>query len=118
MQPPTDGFSIHWGWVALVAILVVTAGGALVTLGWRGLWIAPAVVMGLILLNVVVVLLEDRWRMVTETDVARGAPEACRECHHSLDIIRHETSFKVRCPICGHAESGHLRRPQAPGAGS
>ncbi len=108
MQPPTDGFSIHWGWVALVAILVVTAGGALVTLGWRGLWIAPAVVMGLILLNVVVVLLEDRWRMVTETDVARGAPETCRGCHHSLDIIRSKASFKVRCPICGYGESGRF----------
>ena len=107
---------IHWGYVALFAIFVITAGGALATVGWRWLWIAPAAVFGLILLNFIVVLFEDRWRMVTEDDVARGAPETCRECQNSLDILRKKTNFKVRCPICGHGESGRFRRSNLVGA--
>ncbi len=107
-----NGRFIHWGYVALFAILLVTAGGVLATLGWRWIWIAPAVVLGLILLNIVVSVLEDRWRMVTESDVARGVPEVCPECQNSLDIQRKKTTFKVRCPICGHGGSGHFRRSQ------
>ncbi len=107
---PEEGFVLHWGYVTLVAILVVTAGTVLHGLGWRWLWIAPAVVVGLILLNFVVVLFEDRWRTVTGGDVARGAPESCRECGHGLDILRKAQKFKLRCPICGGRGSGVFHR--------
>ena len=109
-DPSEGGFVLHWGYVALVAILLVTAGAVLLGLGWRWLWIAPAVVVGLILLNFVVVLLEDRWRMVTGGDVARGAPESCGDCGHGLDILRKTRSFKVRCPLCGRRQSGVFQR--------
>ena len=101
-----EGFVLHWGCVTLVAILVVTAGVILVTSGWRWLWVAPAVVVGLILLNFVVVLFEDRWATVTVDDIVRGAPGTCRACDHGLDILRKAQTFKVRCPICGHRDSG------------
>jgi len=109
-DPPEEGFVLHWGCVTLAAILVVTAGTLLLTSGWRWLWIAPAAVGGLILLNFVVALFEDRWRMVTAADVARGAPGSCRDCGHELDIRRGRRRFKVRCPICGRRETGFFRR--------
>ena len=105
-----EGFVLHWGCVTLVAILVVSAGAVLATLGWRWLWIPLAVVVGLILLNFVVVLFEDRWRMVADGDVARGAPGSCRNCGHELDILRKTRRFKVRCPICGCRQSGVFHR--------
>ncbi len=63
-------------------------------------------VVGLMLLNLVVVLFEDRWRMLTDEDVARGAAESCPDCGHEFDILRRLQSFKLRCPICGRRESG------------
>ena len=94
----------------LWVLLVVAAGAVLLALGWRWHWIAPAMVVGLILLNFVVVLFEDRWRMVTDADVARGAPESCRDCGHGLDILHKEQKFKLRCPICGGRGSGVFHR--------
>ena len=35
MQSQEEGFVLHWGCVTLVAILVVSAGAVLATLGWR-----------------------------------------------------------------------------------
>ena len=105
-DPEQEGFVLHWGYVALVAILLFAASAIWVTAGWRWLWLAPAVVVGLILLNFVVVLFEDRWVMVTVDDIVLGAPGTCRECDHGLDILRKTRTFKVRCPICGHRESG------------
>ena len=71
-DPEQEGFVLHWGYVALVAILLFAAGAIWVTAGW--LWLAPAAVVGLILLNFVVVLFEDRWVMVTVDDIVLGAP--------------------------------------------
>jgi hypothetical protein len=107
---PADGFIIHWGYVALGAILLATAGAALATLGWRGLWTVPAVWLGVASLGFVVSVFEDRWRTVTDRDIARGAPGTCPECDASLDIIRKKTSFRVRCPICGAKKSGRYCR--------
>ena len=111
-----DGFILHFGYVAVAAILLIAAGSVLSTLGWRWLWMVPALGLGLVLLNVVVVLFEDRWRMVTEVDVAQGAPETCRDCDYALGIVSGKTGFKVRCPICGHRESG-LFHPSRAAAG-
>ena len=113
---PMGGFFVHWGYVTLAAILLATTGGVLVTLGWRWLWMVPAAVLGLILLNFLVSVLEGRWRRVTDGDVARGAPGTCRECEVSLDIIRRKTSFRVRCTICGYRESGPFHRYSSVGS--
>ena len=43
-DPEQEGFVLHWGYVALVAILLFAAGAIWVTAGW--LWLAPAVVVG------------------------------------------------------------------------
>lgn len=102
--------SIHWGYAALAVLLVVTAGVVLIALGWRWLWLVPAIGVGLMLLNLLAVVLEDRWRMVTDRDVARGVPGNCRECDHALDILAKKTRFAVRCPICGSRESGRFLR--------
>ena len=107
---PEEGFILHWGCVTVAAILLVTAGGVLFALEWRWLWIVPALGLGLVLLNFLVVVCEERWRMVTDEDVARGAPGTCPACEHALDIIRGKTSFRMRCPICGYRESGLFRR--------
>ena len=103
---PEDGFVLHWGFVTLVVISIVTAGTVLLMFGWRWLWIAPAVIGSLMLLTFVVTLFEDRWRTVTDADVARGASRSCRNCDHGLDILRKTQKFKLRCPICGHREAG------------
>jgi energy-coupling factor transporter transmembrane protein EcfT len=106
-EPQEEGFVLHWGVVALVALLVVTAGGVL-TIGWRSLWVALAVVGGLSLLSFVVTLFEDRWRMVTPVDVARGAPGSCSDCGNELDVLRKARRFTVRWPI------SRRRGPRAP----
>ena len=105
-----EGFVLHWGYVTVAAILLITAGAVLFTLGWRWLWMVPALWLGLVLLNFLVLVLEDGWRMVTDGDVARGAPGTCRDCDHTLDIMRRKTRFRVRCPICGYRESGLFHR--------
>ncbi len=105
-----SGFVLHWGYSSFAAILLITAGAVLFTLGWRWLWMVPALWLGLVLLNFLVLVLEDRWRMVTDGDVARGAPATCRDCGHSLDIVRGKSRFRVRCPICGYRESGLFHR--------
>ena len=103
---PTDGFSIHWGNVAVALILMIAAGVVLATLGWRQLWIVPALGLGLVLLGFIVSMFEDRWRIVTDHHIARGAPGTCRNCDAGLDIIAGKSNFRVRCPICGYRESG------------
>ena len=105
-----EGFVLHWGYVTVAGILVIAAGAVLFTLGWRWLWMVPAVWLGLVFLNFLVLVLEDRWRMVTDGDVARGAPATCRNCGHTLDILRRKSRFRVRCPICGTRESGRFHR--------
>ncbi len=96
-----EGFVLHWGYVTGAAILLIAAAAVLFTLGWRWLWMVPALWLGLVLLNFFVLVLEGRWRMVTDGDVARGAPGTCRDCGHALDIMRRKSRFGVRCPICG-----------------
>ncbi len=105
-----EGFVLHWGYVTVAAILLITAGAVLSTLGWRWLWMVPALCLGLVLLNFLVLVLEDRWRMVTDGDVALGAPGTCRNCGHEVDILRRKSRYRVRCPICGTRESGLFHR--------
>ena len=105
-DPQEPRFVLHWGYLMLVVILLITAGSVLLTLGWRWLWIAPAVVGSLILTTFVATLFEDRWRMVTHEDVARGVSPECSDCGHELDILRKTRNFKLRCPVCGKRESG------------
>ena len=105
-----EGFVLHWGYVTVAAILLTTAGAVLFTLGWRWLWMVPALCLGLVLLNFLVLVFEGRWKMMTDGDVARGAPGTCPDCGHALDIVRRKSGFRVRCPICGYRESGPLHR--------
>ncbi len=107
---PDEGFVLHWGHLTVAAILLITAAAVLLTLGWRWLWIVPAVWLGLVLLNFLLLVLDDRWRMVTNGDVARGAPATCRDCGHTLDIMLRKERLTVRCPICGRRESQLFHR--------
>jgi len=102
MNDDSHGCTLHFGYVFFVFVPGVLI---LVFMGWRRLWLLLPWVAAIWLLFFVVTLFEDRWRMVTPEDIARGVPAACPNCGEGWDILRKKRRYTVRCPICGFKET-------------
>ncbi len=92
------------------AILAAGAVAILMTLSWRWLWLVPAALVGFWVLMFVISIFEDGWLVVTPEHVGRGVPAACTACGEGWSVKVGKTRFTTRCPICGHKESGNLRK--------
>ena len=102
------GVHIHWGCLILTIVLVVGSVIVFLALGWRWLWLMPAFVAAVYALMFINSVIEDRWLAVTPEHIRRGVPAKCSECDYELDVVISSSSFKTRCPICGHKSSGHF----------
>ena len=107
-QEEDPGFTLHFGCV--FAVIVVVGTTALVW-WWRGrnaLWIAGLVAIVLVGTPIVMTLLESRWFIVTAADRDRGVPGTCPRCREELTAVIGKKRYTVRCGICGYQHKGRL----------
>ena len=107
-QVEEQGFTLHFGCVS--AVIVVLGTTALVG-WWRGrnaLWIAGLVAMVVVGTPIVLTLLESRWFIVTAADRDRGVPGTCPRCREELIAVIGKKRYTVRCGICGYRHKVRL----------
>ena len=107
-QDEEPGFTLHFGCVSLVIVIV---GATALAWWWRGrdaLWIAGLVAIIVVGTPIVMTLLESRWFIVTAADRDRGVPGTCPRCREELTAVIGKKRYTVRCGICRYRRKGPL----------
>ena len=107
-QDEAPGFTLHFGCVSAVIVVVGTTALVWWLRGRDALWIAGLVTIIVVGTPVVMTLFESRWFIVTAAERDRGVPGTCPRCRQELTAVIGKKRYTVRCGFCGYRHKARL----------
>jgi len=108
-QDDEPGFTLHFGCVVVVMVILAAIAVVWWLPGRITLWVAGSIVVVVVGAPVVMTLFESRWFLVTAEDRDRGVPGTCPHCHEELTAVIGKRRYTVRCGFCGYRKKGQAR---------